>query len=110
MRIPSIYRYAFLLLMLLASMPGAVAQRQERKVTPVENEDGKPEKPQLHYYDIHGNKLANPVYIVAEADTVDRPGARPVYPRHRTRFENTGEKQLYLPHLSFALRQGWHRL
>ena len=33
MRIPSIYRYAFLLLMLLASMPGAVAQRQERKVT-----------------------------------------------------------------------------
>ena len=80
MRIPSIYRYAFLLLMLLASMPGAVAQRQERKVTPVEKEDGKPEKPQLHYYDIHGNKLANPVYIVAEADTVDRPGARPVYP------------------------------
>jgi len=69
-----------LLMLLLPFIELHGEEPRERKVTPVENEDGKPEKPQLHYYDRHGKPLLEPVYVVAESDTISKPGAKPVYP------------------------------
>lgn len=77
-------RFLSLIFLLFVMLPGSFtvcAQNRERKVTPVENEDGKPEKPRLHYYDRHGNRLAEPVYVVLEEDTITKPGAGPVYPK-----------------------------
>lgn len=56
------------------------ATAQERKVTPVETDEEAPEKPILHYYDKHGEALDEPVYILADLDTVVNTGPRPVAP------------------------------
>lgn len=53
---------------------------QERKVTPVETDDMKPQQPVLHYYDKHGNKLKEPVLFLADLDTVATPKSKPLYP------------------------------
>lgn len=45
----------------------------QRKVTPVETDDNKVEKPRLHYYDKHGNRLDEPVEFITEPDTVAKP-------------------------------------
>lgn len=84
--------FAFLCVLLLTPLkmrgeePDSVAtenagQRIERKSTPVENEDYKSPKPLLHYYDRHGNPLAEPVLVLLDTDTVSTPGAKAVYPR-----------------------------
>lgn len=49
---------------------GAIADAQT--ITPVDVDSKKPEQPRLHYYDKHGNKLEEPVYFLAEADTVKK--------------------------------------
>lgn len=41
-----------------------------QEITPVDIDRDKPEQPRLHYYDKHGNKLDEPVYFLAELDTV----------------------------------------
>lgn len=51
-------------------------KRQPRKITPVENEDTKPSKPLLHYYDKHGNPLSEPVVVWVE-DTVVKTDSKP---------------------------------
>lgn len=53
---------------------------QERKVTPVETDDKKPEQPVWHYYDKHGNPLKEPVLFLMETDTVQKVNPGPVYP------------------------------
>lgn len=52
----------------------------QRKVTPVETDDKKPQKPRLHYYDKHGNVLKEPVEFIVETDTAPKASARPKYP------------------------------
>ncbi len=52
----------------------------QRKVTPVETDDNKVEKPRLHYYDKHGNRLDEPVEFITEPDTVAKPSSAPKYP------------------------------
>lgn len=54
--------------------------QSQRKVTPVETDDKKPEKPRLHYYDKHGKALKEPVEFITELDTVTKPSAGPKYP------------------------------
>lgn len=56
-------------------------KRMERSSTPVENDDYKSPKPLLHFYDRHGNPLAEPVLILVDEDTTATPGASPVYPK-----------------------------
>ena len=41
-----------------------------QEITPVDIDREKPAQPRLHYYDTHGNKLEQPVYFLAELDTV----------------------------------------
>lgn len=69
----------YLIIGLCAIAASISAHAQERKVTPVENEDGMAKKPQLHYYDKHGNPLKEPVLIWAE-DTVVKTRSKPVHP------------------------------
>lgn len=45
-------------------------QTPGRRVTPVENVDGKPWKPGLYRYDKHGNPLKVPVAVLVDEDTV----------------------------------------
>lgn len=56
----------------------AAARAQE--ITPVDVDAQKPEQPRLHYYDKHGNKLAEPVYFLAENDTVKKSGPSSPWP------------------------------
>jgi hypothetical protein len=63
-------QFRLLLLILCASLYG-LAQAQDRKVTPVENDDNKTATPQLHYYDKHGNALKEPV-LIWEEDTITK--------------------------------------
>ena len=67
-----------LLLIFAALIPLAAAA--QRKVTPVETDDLKPEKPRLHYYDKHGNPLKEPVEFLLDEDTVAKPNSGPVFP------------------------------
>lgn len=53
---------------------------QDRKVTPVDQDDKKPQQPTLHYYDKHGNELKEPVYVLADLDTTKTATAKAVYP------------------------------
>lgn len=57
--------------------PAAMAQK---KVTPVETDDHRTERPQLHYFDRHGNPLAEPVLFLSDLDTVTGVKSGPVYP------------------------------
>lgn len=45
-------------------------QGAAQEITPVDIDREKPAQPRLHYYDKHGNKLEEPVYFLAELDTV----------------------------------------
>lgn len=53
--------------------------RVPRKVTPVDIDDNKPQIT-MHYYDKHGNALAEPVRFLAVLDTVTKPKSKPIYP------------------------------
>ncbi len=60
----------------------ASVRKIERKVTPVETIDQTTVKPTLHYYDKHGEQLAEPVLFLAELDTVQTSSrAKPIYPK-----------------------------
>lgn len=61
---------------MLASLSGVYAQ----DITPVDIDAKKPEQPRLHYYDKHGNKLDEPVYFLAETDTVVNTGPSSPWP------------------------------
>lgn len=76
MAINHITRLAATLLAALLCSAAALAQ----KVTPVDDDPGRPRQPVLHYYDKHGNQLAEPVLFLAELDTVKRVRSGPVYP------------------------------
>ena len=65
---PRLTKLVALAVMLI--LAGGAVMAQGRKVTPVENEDNKPPKPQLHYYDEHGNPLDEPVLVWVKEDTV----------------------------------------
>lgn len=69
----------FLVIITALMCVGGLAQ--QRKVTPVENPDHKSQKPQLHYYDKHGNPLSEPVLIWAE-DTVVKTRSKPIYKQY----------------------------
>lgn len=69
-----------LTVMLMLLLQAAAMAAQERKITPVETDDKKPQQPVLHYYDKHGNPLKDPVLFLSELDTVQAVKSRPVYP------------------------------
>lgn len=77
MRSQLIFRILLVVAALSASSAGLMAQK---KITPVESDEEKPQQPVLHYYDKHGNPLQEPVLFLAELDTVRKAGPRPVYP------------------------------
>lgn len=54
---------------MLAGGLHAFGQSNKGTITPVESDDNAPLKPTLHYYDKHGEKLAEPVLYLAELDT-----------------------------------------
>lgn len=64
------------LLMALAAGVSGYAQ----DITPVDIDREKPEQPRLHYYDRHGERLAEPVLFVLDTDTVKRPGIKSPWP------------------------------
>lgn len=49
-------------------------------ITPVDVDRTKPEQPRLHYYDKHGEKLAEPVYFLTELDTVQKNNPKSPWP------------------------------
>lgn len=61
----------------VVASPQAAAQGNKGTITPVDSDDGAPQKPVLHYYDKHGEKLETPVLYLAELDTAKsvRPGS-----------------------------------
>lgn len=67
-----------IMFLLLLSLP-CMAQRT---VTPVENDDKKPQSPSLHYFDKHGNPLDEPVLFLTELDTIEdkKESVAPLYP------------------------------
>lgn len=69
------------ILMMAAAL--AFSLSAQRKVTPVDIDDHKPQAPVLHYYDKHGNPLNEPVLFLSELDTVANTPerAKPIYPR-----------------------------
>lgn len=69
-----------ILLIVTALLTGLAAGAQERKVTPVEVDDNKPQQPIWHHYDKHGNALKEPVLFLAELDTVKKVSSGPVFP------------------------------
>ncbi len=73
-------RRIFIVSAALATLFPLLAQR---KVTPVDIDDKKPDAPVLHYYDKHGNPLTEPVMFLATLDTVAQSanGSGPVYPK-----------------------------
>ena len=50
-------------------------------ITPVDVDNNKPPQPRLHYYDKHGDRLDEPVYFLAEADTVKKVSPASPYPK-----------------------------
>lgn len=58
-----------------------VATGRAQTVTPVDVDDHKPEAPVLHYYDKHGDPLAEPVLFLATLDSVQKAKPGPVYPK-----------------------------
>lgn len=61
------------------SMIKEIPTRPNRSVTPVDVDDAKPPVV-MHYYDKHGEPLAEPVMFIASLDTVMKPKSKPVYP------------------------------
>ena len=58
----------------------ASGQSNKGTITPVESDDEAPQKPTLHYYDKHGNKLDKPVLFMAELDTTTSVRPQSPYP------------------------------
>ena len=58
----------------------AYGQSNKGTITPVESDDEAPQKPTLHYYDKHGNKLDKPVLFMAELDTTTSVRPKSPYP------------------------------
>lgn len=50
-----------------------------RKITPVDDDEGRPAQPVLHRYDKHGEPLPVPVLYLEDTDTVKTPSARSPY-------------------------------
>lgn len=73
-------RTATLLFAMIAGLMPAAAQSNKGKITPVDSDDEAPPKPVLHYYDKHGEKLAEPVLYLAELDTVKNVRSGSPYP------------------------------
>lgn len=69
-------RWPMALLLFLVTWFSVAAQ----DITPVDVDTEKPEQPRLHYYDRHGNKLEEPVYFLAETDTVSKAGPASPWP------------------------------
>lgn len=55
------------------------AARKQHTITPVDIDDEK-EKPIMHYFDIHGEPLDEPVMFLASLDTITKPKPKPIYP------------------------------
>lgn len=70
-----------LLPMVAAFFAVAGFQARAQEITPVDVDNKKPEQPRLHYYDRHGNKLDEPVYFLAETDTVKKTSPASPWPR-----------------------------
>lgn len=58
----------------------AWGQSNKGTITPVESDDDAPQKPVLHYYDKHGEKLDTPVLYLAELDTATTVRPKSPYP------------------------------
>lgn len=74
-RIFSIFR-----ILLVIALMGAAPVIHAQEITPVDIDAKKPEQPRLHYYDKHGNKLEQPVYFLAETDTVKKVSPKSPWP------------------------------
>lgn len=70
-----------LILVGVLMLAGFSASLRAQDITPVDIDTKKPEQPRLHYYDKHGNKLEEPVYFLAETDTVSKTGPASPWPR-----------------------------
>ena len=64
----------------LSAMSVWLPVNAQKKITPVDDDPTKPRQPVLHYYDKHGNPLEEPVLFIADLDTAERAGPKPVYP------------------------------
>lgn len=67
-------------LMAIAILSPLLFSAKGQDITPVDIDTKKPEQPRLHYYDRHGNKLSEPVYFLAETDTVKKAGPASPWP------------------------------
>jgi len=65
---------------ILMSLLACFAQSNKGTITPVDSDDEAPQKPVLHYYDKHGEKLETPVLYLAELDTVTSSKPSSPYP------------------------------
>lgn len=71
----------YLRLFILSFFAAAVSlTAAAQDITPVDVDKAKPDQPRLHYYDKHGNRLPEPVYFIAEADTVKKAGPSSPWP------------------------------
>ena len=67
--------------MFLFFLLGGAINLYAQDITPVDIDTKKPEQPRLHYYDKHGEKLEQPVYFLADTDTVKKVSPRSPWPR-----------------------------
>lgn len=70
-------RYAMILTLIFLNCGIIFAQK---KITPVDVDETRPEQPTLHYFDKHGNPLDEPVLFLADLDTVVNVRPGPKYP------------------------------
>ncbi len=80
MRINNTLRGVAAAALIAAGSMAASAQSNKGTITPVESDDDAPQKPVLHYYDKHGNKLDKPVLYLAELDTATAVRPKSPYP------------------------------
>lgn len=59
-------------LLALIALTALFGTARAQEITPVDVDNEKPQQPRLHYYDKHGNKLEQPVYFLADTDTVSK--------------------------------------
>ena len=71
--------HAGFLLSSVILLSGAWGMRAQ-EISPVDIDPHKPEQPRLHYYDKHGDRLEEPVYFLAETDTVVKSGPASPWP------------------------------
>lgn len=70
----------WLIVFALALCSATAFSQSKGTITPVDSDDEAPQKPILHYYDKHGERLDTPVLYLAELDTVTNNGPRSPYP------------------------------